>query len=228
MLPETQVTPQIIRVRFQKIGNLQFISHLDLQRTLQRILVRADVPLWYTMGFNPHMKIVFATPLSIGTESVCELVDIRLAGDISPEDFAKKLNEQVTDELRILDAYIPNTKFSDIVWSRYEINMYANDLSEFSLSRIKKVLDAQELWMTKKTKSGEKRINIIPLIRDFSANFDQTTSELSISTLLRADGENYLNPELFVASLREVVGDEISYRIVRIENYLEDGETVFR
>ncbi len=237
MLSEMQVktpvvpeVPKIVRVRFRKVGNLQFISHLDLQRTLQRILVRADIPLWYTKGFNPHMKIVFATPLSIGTESICEMVDIRLKEDILPEELAKKLNEQVTDELRILDAYIPTTKFSDIIWSQYEIKMHAPDLSNESVQVLKDSLSKEELSVTKKTKTGEKTINIIPLVRDFSAQFDQTKDELCIRALLRADGENYLNPELFISALRNFCGNgnDIFYTILRVENYLQDGETAFR
>ncbi len=243
MLPESQVSnaknlppepAKLIRIRFQKIGNLQFISHLDLQRTLQRILVRADVPLWYTKGFNPHMKIVFSTPLSIGSESVCEMVDIRLAGDISPSEFAEKINEQVTDELRILDAYVPDTKFSDIIWSRYKITLYSPTLSESSVQKMYDILRQEELLTTKKTKSGEKIFNVIPLVRNFFAQFDAKTGEVYIETLLRADGENYLNPELFLSCMRRFCGalneseNQIQYRILRVENYFEDGETVFR
>jgi radical SAM-linked protein len=67
-----------VRVKFKKVGNLQYISHLDLVRTMHKVIVRARLPLWYTEGFNPKPKMIFAAPLSIGTESVCEFVDIRL------------------------------------------------------------------------------------------------------------------------------------------------------
>ncbi len=243
MLSEMQVNnrqyaplekPITMRIRFRKVGNLQYISHLDLQRTLQRVLVRAGVPVWYTKGFNPHMKIVFSTPLSIGAESICEMVDIRIDGDISPAEFMERLNEQVTDELRILDAYISDAKFSDIIWSKYEILLSSLDLSEDLAKQLCQVLTEDELLATKKTKSGEKNINIIPLVRDFSADFDQEKKEIRICTLLRADGENYLNPDLFLSSLRKQCGilsgdeDKYNYSILRVENYFEDGTTVFR
>ena len=67
--------PETVRIKFCKIGNLQFISHLDLQRTFHRVLVRANIPMWYTKGFNPHAKLVFGVPLSVGTESMCEMAD---------------------------------------------------------------------------------------------------------------------------------------------------------
>ena len=72
----TLETPVTIRLGFYKKGALQYISHLDLQRTFQRILSRAELPLWYTQGFNPHPKLVFGLPLPIGCESVCEMADI--------------------------------------------------------------------------------------------------------------------------------------------------------
>ena len=72
-------TPVTIRLGFYKKGALQYISHLDLQRTFQRILSRAELPLWYTQGFNPHPKLVFGLPLPIGCESVCENGGRRIA-----------------------------------------------------------------------------------------------------------------------------------------------------
>ena len=73
--------PKTVRIRFRKVGDLQYISHLDLQRTFSRILVRAKIPMWYTKGFNPHAKVIFGLPLSVGTESECEFIDLRLERD---------------------------------------------------------------------------------------------------------------------------------------------------
>ena len=55
--------PITVRLKFRKVGSLQYISHLDLQRTFNRVISRACIPVWYTKGFNPHIKLVFSTPL---------------------------------------------------------------------------------------------------------------------------------------------------------------------
>ena len=60
-------TPITLRVKFFKVGKLQYISHLDLVRTMMKIIVRSKLPLWYTEGFNHKPKIFFAAPLSTGT-----------------------------------------------------------------------------------------------------------------------------------------------------------------
>ena len=72
------VQPMQIRAKFYKIGMLQYISHLDLMRTMTRTLTRAGIPAWYSQGFNPRLKITFSLPLSIGTQSECEFFDIKL------------------------------------------------------------------------------------------------------------------------------------------------------
>ena len=70
-------TPLNLRVKFSKTGRLAYISHLDLVRTMNKIVVRAKLPLWYTEGFNPKPKMVFSVPLSTGTESDVEFMEDR-------------------------------------------------------------------------------------------------------------------------------------------------------
>ncbi len=37
---------ETVRVRFTKTGRAKYISHLDLMRTMTRVLRRAQIPLW--------------------------------------------------------------------------------------------------------------------------------------------------------------------------------------
>ena len=99
--------PRTVRLKFIKVGSLQYISHLDLQRTFNRVIVRACLPIWYTKGFNPHAKLVFSTPLSIGAQSVYEFLDIRIDREMSCEMIMERLNSELTEELKIVDAYVP-------------------------------------------------------------------------------------------------------------------------
>ena len=66
-----------IRVWFTKTGEASYISLLDLQRVMQRALKRSGLPVWYTLGFNPHIYMTFAAPLSLGQESLAETVDFK-------------------------------------------------------------------------------------------------------------------------------------------------------
>ena len=113
--------PQPIRARFYKIGMLQYISHLDLVRTMTRIITRAGIPAWYTQGFNPRLKLTFAMPLSIGTQSECEFFDIKLVEPMAPDEVKARLNECLTSEMQVTDVYTSDRKFNEIAWARYEI-----------------------------------------------------------------------------------------------------------
>lgn len=223
-------TPINVRVKFQKIGDLQYISHLDLQRTLHRILVRAGIPMWYTKGFNPHAKIVFSTPLSVGAQSVCEMVDIRIDRDMPCEEIKRLLNLEVTDELRILDVYLPNTKFSDIVWASYDIEIHEKGIQKLAES-VRSLTSTDCIMAVKKTKSGEKEVNILPMIREFSVNKSENGEYISIQTVLSVGSDNYLNPELVISVLKEKFGilseEDSWYSIMRTATYFQDGITVF-
>ena len=227
-------SPINVRIKFRKVGNLQYISHLDLQRTLHRILVRAGIPMWYTQGFNPHAKIVFSTPLSVGAQSECELVDIRIDREISCERIKELLNNEVTDELRILDVYIPKTKFSDVVWASYTVEICCESFEPGIISSIKNIVNRSELNITKRTKSGEKEINIIPLIKEFDIGLSSDGGKIIINTLLSINPDCYLNPERLLSAINKECGfldaeaDKINYSIMRNAIYFEDGVTPFK
>ena len=74
-----------VRVKFTKTGSLKFISHLDLNRTMQEVIVRSKLPVWYSEGFNPHPRIVFSPPLSVGVSSLTEFMDFKLVEEV-PEN----------------------------------------------------------------------------------------------------------------------------------------------
>ena len=205
--------PTTVRIKFTKTGNLQFISHLDLQRTFHRILVRANIPMWYTKGFNPHAKLVFGMPLSIGTQSVCEMADLRIEREISLENIKNQLNEQLTDEMQVLEVYYPTTKFSDIAYADYTITIKSENATT------KTVEDANALFsnpiiMTKKSKSGEREVDI----RDFvkSIEFSANEGVLNVHTVLCAGSTENLNPEYVVTALKTLIGEDAPvYTIMR-------------
>ena len=204
-LPELE-RPRTVRLKFKKVGSLQYISHLDLQRTFMRVIVRSCIPAWYTKGFNPHAKLVFSTPLSVGAQSVCEYLDIRIDRDMSCEDIRDRLNAELTDELCILDAYLPENDFSQIAWASYEIEVFTRDADASLAKKANDVLTTSPLVMTKRTKSGEKDVDIIPMIKSADVHYDNETGTLKLSCVLSASSTEYLNPEMLITALKENIG----------------------
>ena len=228
-----QLTPNkpyvTLRVKFKKVGSLQYISHLDLVRTMNKIIVRAGLPLWYTEGFNPKPKMIFAAPLSIGTESLCEFMDVRLIDDIPPEEAKARLNANMTDEMQVLDAYYPDTKMTELKWLSYDIAITTDGADEDMARRCAEALLGEQVIVEKKTKPREPVVttDIRPLIKSCEAEYKE--GELRLSLLLSADASAFLNPEYVVKALRSSVGmlsnpdlTREYYSILRTAAYRED------
>ncbi|MBO5939494.1 MAG: DUF2344 domain-containing protein [Clostridia bacterium] len=200
-LPELE-RPRTVRLKFRKVGSLQYISHLDLQRTFMRVLTRACLPVWYTKGFNPHAKLVFSTPLSVGAQSEYEFLDLRIDREMSTEEIMKRLNRELTEELQITEAYLPKSDFSEIAWATYEIEICTEHASEALAEQMTKVLTTAPLLLTKRTKAGEKEIDIVPLIHEIKIRFNENDATIGISATLSATTGEFLNPEMLITALK--------------------------
>ena len=205
-----QLTPQhpyvTLRLKFKKVGSLQYISHLDLVRTMSKIITRAKLPLWYTEGFNPKPKMIFAAPLSIGTESVCEFLDIRLIDDIAPEEAKARLNANMTDEMQVIDAYYTEDKLTDLKWLSYAIDITTDNATEELAQKCEAHLLGEKVIITKKAKPWEEApiVDIRPLIKDIKVELRDGV--IHIDALLSADASSFLNPEYVVKALKTECG----------------------
>ena len=128
-----------VRLRFSKTGRLKYISHLDINRAMSRALKRAGIPLWYTEGFNPHPYMSFSLPLSLGVESLCESVDLRITGEITNKEIKDRLNSVLPEDLKIVDVYDDFRDNSEIVYSDYVYKFEFAD-NDLALEKIKNVL----------------------------------------------------------------------------------------
>ena len=95
------------RMRFSKTGRAVYISHLDLMRTITRAFLRAECRLKYSEGFNPHPNISIALPLSVGCESVCEIMDFKMLEDMPCDEIKSRLSTQMPEGIEVLEVYEP-------------------------------------------------------------------------------------------------------------------------
>ena len=176
-----------VRIRFAKTGKLKYISHLDLCRTFRSAFKRARIPIKYSEGFNPHPKMVFATTVSVGNESVCELLDIKITESMPKQTFITALQNALTDDIKIIDAYPPKSKFIDLRYAKYEI------ILEQTLPNINtEDLLSKPMIITKHSKKGDKEEDITPLIK--SVEFDGCR----IVGVFSACQSSFLGPDNFV------------------------------
>ena len=229
MLPENAVNIKV-RIKFSKTGSLKFISHLDLQRTMQSSFLRSKLPIYFSEGFSPHPKVVFTPPLSVGVSSLTEFVDVKMVADVSAEEIMEKLNASFPKGLRALACYEPKAKFSDIKWGLYSISFeLAGEAPEDICEKVKAALTAEEITIEKFSKKGEaKRVNIAQGIRFVSA--EMQGGVLAVRVKLSCDAENFVNPKYIGETLAAAFGQifaDAEEETCRMEVYLADGETLF-
>lgn len=216
------VQQKTLRVRFEKTGKLQYISHLDLLRTMQSALRRAKVDMVYSEGFNPHMKINFALPLSIRIESVCEFMDIKTEGRTACADVKDALAGNLPEDMKVLEVYEAEGKFTDVKYAGYTICLDYGADSEKG-AEIGKTLFSAPLTVTKKTKKGEREVDIQPMIERVDVRYEYGC--VVIDCRLCADSESYLNPFYLTGALDKAMGFEAFHRrVLRTGVYGEDNK----
>lgn len=81
-----------LRLAIKKEEALQFLSHLDFARVVRLVVVRAALPVCYSEGFNPHMKLSFASALGVGVSASVEYMDIELTDEIPVTNIISRMN----------------------------------------------------------------------------------------------------------------------------------------
>ena len=202
-----------VRLRFSKTGRLKYISHLDINRAMSRALKRAQIPLWYTEGFNPHPYMSFSLPLSLGVESLCESVDLRIIGDITNDEIKNRLNNVLPQDIKIVDVYDDFRDNSEIVYSDYVYKFEFKD-NEAAFEKIKNVLSSDEIIALKKGKQGRKRVmketNIKSFIDKYSISIRNDVIVLNIRLL--AGPEKNLNPSLLFDTIIRLIDMDFEWK----------------
>jgi len=191
-----------IRIKFSRETPIKYISHLDILKVFERSMRRAGIKMLYTQGFNPHPKMVFGLPLSVGVISESEYADIEVNEYITPEDFRKKLNLNLPDGVRVLKAgYNNNNKskiMAEIKAAKYSIYIQICKNKGDAIEELKSFMKKEEILSEKKTKNGMKLVNIKPLIYDFSITDNMDGDLIIIDMLVKAGQENNLKPQLLI------------------------------
>lgn len=218
-----------VRLRFSKTGRLKYISHLDINRAMSRALKRAQIPLWYTEGFNPHPYMSFSLPLSLGVESLCESVDLRIIGDITNDEIKNRLNNVLPQDIKIVDVYDDFRDNSEIVYSDYVYKFEFKD-NEAAFEKIKNVLSSDEIIALKKGKQGRKRVmketNIKSFIDKYSISIRNDVIVLNIRLL--AGPEKNLNSSLLFDTIIRLIDMDFEWKSIARISLLDKDYKEFR
>ena len=163
------------RALFEKTGNAIYISHLDLMRVFQRAFKRAGLPLTHTKGFNPRPSVSIALPLSLGTESRCELLDFDLEGEKLPnEEILERLNAVLVSGVKVLAVYDDMSKLKNLAYLDCVVTLeYDRGIPEDAQERITGLFTQAEIIVEKKGKNGTMQLSaaVSKYLPDLTADF---------------------------------------------------------
>ena len=217
------------RLLFEKTGSAVWMSHLDLMRLMQRAFKRAGLPLTHTHGFNPRPSVSIALPLSVGVESVCELLDFDLEGELPPlETIQTRLNAALVPGVTVRQVYMDGRKIRDLALLRCRLGLeYDGGIPAGATDAIATLFARESLMVEKKSKNGIREQDIRPMIRELSVA--QTgEKELRVEALITCQNPS-LNPmQLYGAIVRYLPEVAPDFCTCRREELYDEKETIFR
>ena len=213
------------RLLFEKTGDSVWISHLDLMRVFQRAFRRAGLLLKHSQGFTPRAIVSIALPLSVGVESVCELLDYEL---VEGKATMEQLNEKLPDGIRVLEIVENGRKIKELTHLRASVTMtYDNGVPENAVERLNDFFEQESLIIRKHSRKGETETDILPMLCE-KRIVQKSGTCVEMDVLVCAQNPS-LNPQLLLNAL-ELYAPELAPNhstIRRLEVYDAEGK-VFR
>jgi radical SAM-linked protein len=162
-----------VRIRFRKSGDLRLVSHLDLMRSLERMLRRAAIPFRMTEGFHPTPRLVVAQSLPLGVIGHAEVAELELTKEIEPDDVLRRLREQAPPGIEFLSAgRVPLNTTARPRRATYRIEFRTDlqfvpegrtDCNSVLRDRCSEFLAATDVWAERK-RPKPRQINIRPYV----------------------------------------------------------------
>ena len=184
-----------LRITFEKLGNLAFLSHLEVTSALERAVRRSGLPFAVSQGFSPHMKLSFGSALPVGVGGVAEIFDVILKDYVNPNDALESLKQATGDGLRVIDCkYIDNKAPAASVafeHSTYEC-IYDGEIPDFDVpetievvrKKKTKVLNVDDYLEEMPTIDGQKIVCMLRSSQAGALRIDRLLDSFQIETPL--------------------------------------------
>ena len=218
------------RIRFAKTGIMRYVGHLDLMRFFQKAVKRAGLPIRYSEGFNPHQIMSFASPLGVGLTSEGEYMDIDLKEKVDARSAISSLNDNMVEGLEITGfKYLPDDaeKCMSAVTAASYVVTYKDDKDDAcyidNICDLKSKFydEAASINVIKKTKKGERELDLKPLIYKFDISIQDKVPVYEL--FLSSGSTDNIKPELVIKAFHEFLGlpdfNELSLDIHRMDMY---------
>lgn len=222
-----------IRVKFSKTGKLRFISHLDLMRLFQRAVRRAELPLTFTEGYNPHHKISIALALPVGISSEAEYADFEFSQRINTEDFKERMNKNLPEGILFLEAKSiggRSLSLSQIInLAVYEIKIKVGFSDKIFIETIEKFKQSQNIPFVRERKRKISSFNIKERIENIDI-IDEKDKIYRLNLECKIGERAGVSPLEVIESIKNFESNFKDIEILSIHRnglfYLKNGERI--
>lgn len=195
------------RAQIRKGAEIAVLSHLDYMNVFMRALIRSKLPAAWSEGFNPHLKVSFATALAVGVTSDCEYVDFELTAPVAEFDVAKRLNAQLPNGAEIVRLKKlrgkPKPVMSLVDLSRYEVRLpFDEKFLEAAQVSVKAFNAASEINLTRITPKKTRELELKKYLVE-PVTLTTTGDELLIRFAVRITPTGSLKPSEVLNVLQE-------------------------
>lgn len=208
-------------IKFSKDGYIKYISHLDLLRVFKRTFKVCDIKLKYSQGYNPHPKMGFAQPLSLGYSSSCEYLEIDTDDDKKPKEILFLLKNNLPDGIEISEVFPLRNEIKSLAAvttaCTYRISMGIKTDEKTAENKVASYLAQKEIFAEKRMKKTKKfePVEIRQMIQELSVEFND--GELILNCKLDSGSTTNLSPELLIKSFIEFSGFNVQRHEIEVE-----------
>ncbi|MDD6193653.1 MAG: TIGR03936 family radical SAM-associated protein [Lachnospiraceae bacterium] len=223
-----------VRIKFAKSGVMKYVGHLDIMRYFQKAIRRSGLPIKYSEGFNPHQIMSFAAPLGVGITSEGEYMDIELKEEIPCREIFDRLQNTMVEGMDICKVtYLPEQSknaMSSLAAAKYVLTYKHPEQFSYTMDALVALKntffhDADTIPITKKTKKGERQLDLKPLVYDF--DIQKEGDAIQFYLFVSTGSVDNIKPELvlkhFFASIDCDIADH-AFFIHRIDMYAKNEE----
>ncbi len=161
-------------VTFRKTDRFRFLSHLDINRAIDRAVRRAGLPVKYSEGYNPSARIGYTSALPVGGAGERELCQIELERPMGADEVHRAMAPQLPEKLGIVGVETISSEkrkhISGHTRAEYEIELRPapETTMEDLRGAVGELLDAGSLEVVRETKSRVRKVDIRPGLHELS------------------------------------------------------------
>jgi radical SAM-linked protein len=208
-------------IDFSIEGDIRFVSHNDLVRMFGRACARAALPVAFTRGFNPHVRLSLPLPRPVGQASEAERLIVDLIEAIDEASLLNRLQSQVPDGLSLLRATrIESSRACQAVWVRYRIATQGQD-REKTVQAAESLLGSSS-FIISRVRHRDGKVRQVD-IRPFIDTIDLLKDAVDVSVHLGQTGSATPSE---VAGALGMEADRINHLIRRMEIKWQNSQPV--